>query len=664
MSTEFRLPPLHIQYLKVLFPNLDFGRVRYMVGIPEIIKAPDASTQGAITQQIGSNQQAIYFRESWFEPRPGSLYGSLLCTTEGFLTLVHEHVHVQQIQNSIGGGRILGSWIFNYVTCVVASFSVVGSCFEKEAYDFANRDYPSPGKVTPPAGKVRQGLDDLVNAINKANPPPAPQVDSSAAPFTCEEPFSQFGFPSPSVPFTSPGPNSPGWQDWVNSHLGMIKDQAGCDLNACLAGTVPVVGWLWDAVAIIVGLLVGFATLGGTNIGTLIGVAIGGFLGFVFTGGLGALGGLLFGGGVAVAVGLAGLFLSLLGGILGAVFGAALGGFLGGLLSDLIDLIFGGDSGGQLNIDVSRNQGASYGEKATFERSREQIALAIDQDIIAIGWTGLDAQVNVVTIKTQPPPPAGTKPPTVKKSFEQVNHCGPALAWGDPPPGSAQRPLFVLWQGTDGRLNTKLSPDDGQNWGPTQTIPEPHLPSDFTPGMTFLNGALYVAWQGAGATDVLSIWGSTDGGATFPPALRFFSSVHAMSTSTAALTTDGTNVFLAWSDGDPNLFLYLMTLAPQADKSLTMISITDVQINGVKPRVGSPGHGNAKHGPALTFDVTTWQLALSWVDAENQIHVAYSPDGAAWGGEVVLPGESSRGNSGPGIAFGQQVYLLAWTGQG
>src|SRR5215467_7237530 len=110
MSTEFQLPPLHQQYLQVLFPNLVFGRVRYMVGIPEIIKAQDAATQNAITQQIGSDEQAIYFRESWFEPLPGSLFGRLLCTTEGFLTLVHEHVHVQQIQNSIGGGQILGSW--------------------------------------------------------------------------------------------------------------------------------------------------------------------------------------------------------------------------------------------------------------------------------------------------------------------------------------------------------------------------------------------------------------------------------------------------------------------------------------------------------------------------------------------------------------------------
>lgn len=650
MSTEFQLPSLHRQYLESLFPNLDFSRVRYMVGIPEIIKAPDASTQGAITQQIGSGEQAIYFRESWFEPPPGSLYGRLLCTTDGFLTLVHEHVHVQQIQNSIGGGRILGSWNFNYVTCVVASLSVVGSCFEKEAYDFANRQFP-------PLGKVREGLAALVVAINTALPPPPNMVDPNAAPFTCAAPFSRFGFPSPSIPFDQ-------WDAWVKNYPGMIKPQASCDLNACLSGAIPVVGWIWDFVAILIGLLVGFATVGGANIGTLTGVVIGATLGFVLSGGLGAALGLLFGGGVAIAVGLAGLLLGILGGILGAVFGAALGGFLGGLLSDLLDLIFGGDSGGQLNLEISRDQGVSFHEKATFERSREQIALAIDQDTLAIGWTGLDAQVNVVTIETQPPAPPGTKPPTIKRSFEQVNHCGPALAWGDPPLGLAQRPLFVLWQGTDGRLNTKRSPDNGQTWAATQTIPEPRLPSDFTPGLTYLGGVLYVAWQGAGRTDVLSIWGSTDGGATFPPALRFFASVQASKTSTAALTTDGTNVFLAWSDGDPDLFLHLMTLAQQADMSLAMLSIADVQIGGSKPRVGNPGHGDAKHGPALTFDPITGQLALSWVDAQSQIHVAYSVDGANWSGEIVLPGEFSRGNCGTGLAFGQQDYVLGWTGEG
>ena len=73
---------------------------------------------------------------------------------------------------------------------------------------------------------------------------------------------------------------------------------------------------------------------------------------------------------------------------------------------------------------------------------------------------------------------------------------------------------------------------------------------------------------------------------------------------------------------------------------------------------------NAKHGPALAFDPLTGQFALSWVDAQNRIHVAYSADGVRWVGEIVLPGESSRGNCGTGLAFGQQVYLLAWTGQG
>jgi hypothetical protein len=53
------------------------------------------------------------------------LYGSLLCT--GVTHLVHEYVYVQEIENSIGGGRILGSWNFDYVTCVIASFNVVGS---------------------------------------------------------------------------------------------------------------------------------------------------------------------------------------------------------------------------------------------------------------------------------------------------------------------------------------------------------------------------------------------------------------------------------------------------------------------------------------------------------------------------------------------------------
>ena len=55
---------------------------------------------------------------------------------------------------------------------------------------------------------------------------------------------------------------------------------------------------------------------------------------------------------------------------------------------------------------------------------------------------------------------------------------------------------------------------------------------------------------------------------------------------------------------------------------------------------------NAKHGPALAFDPLTGQFALSWVDAQNRIHVAYSADGVRWVGEIVLPGESSRGNCG------------------
>jgi hypothetical protein len=384
-------------------------------------------------------------------------------------------------------------------------------------------------------------------------------------------------------------------------------------------------------------------TLGGINTGTVVGVGIGGIGGFV----LGAI---------------AGGFLGFLGGILiGALFGflgAFLGGLLGALLQDLFDAIFGGDSGGQLNLESSPDHGLTFANKNSFERSREQMALALSGDRLYIAWTGNDAQVNTLAVSNSFP-----QRHPAKASFEQSNHCGPAIAWDD-----SAGSLWVVWVGTEGHLNIRSVTVEIPAGGGDATFflrPKKTLsaksPADATPGLVAANGFLYLAFvNDPGGT--IRIWRSADHANTWDEPLPIFAATPYQ--GTAALAFGDGRLYLVWIGFGADSPVLLKSFAQDpADGSLSAPHDGAVAIGGVVAA------GNPATGPAVAYG--NGELFVAWTDSTHAMHVAVSSDqGGSFSRETLLNPETSRGNAGPAITFesaaglGPSTLLYGWTGQG
>ncbi|MBZ5490947.1 MAG: hypothetical protein LAO76_08450 [Acidobacteriia bacterium] len=129
MPNAVNLPACLMDCYKVLYPNLDFSRVAFYSGLPTAVSLfsdPDGFTMasGAAIPDI-----RVFIKK--YAP----------CSSENFLTIAHELVHVIQIQGMFGGGRIPGSWTAYYTSRLLncqGRWSTCGNALEKEAYDFAN----------------------------------------------------------------------------------------------------------------------------------------------------------------------------------------------------------------------------------------------------------------------------------------------------------------------------------------------------------------------------------------------------------------------------------------------------------------------------------------------------------------------------------------------
>lgn len=594
---EFRLPDCLASAYQAIYPNIDWTRVHFAVGIPTLLN----KGQPAITQQSYSDQ-TISFRDDVTQD---------FCSEETFLLIAHELVHVLQIQNSLGGGYIPGSWVFNYVTCyTLGGFTdTAGNCYEDEAYLFSNANFDH--------GYSQKGL--LRDAIDSGK---------LALPCTCSSP-SSFGLPAPAMPA----------QQFSDSvvRLHLQKFQAHCDIRRCMGEFFNKLGpfaFLLAPVIFVMALLAMIFTIGGINTGTLVGLGIGGIGGFV----LGAA---------------AGAFLGFLGAILvGALFGflgAFLGGLIGSLLQDLFDAIFGGDSGGGINLVSGNDVALNFpGSRVTFEHTREQVALALGAVNLWVAWAGTDNQVNVMTLQK------GAKPNKV--TFEQINNCGPALAF-DP----SSNALVVCWQGFDGRLNFRLSTDFGLSFNAGKITFGPQGPADATPGILFLNSFLYMAWIGSG--NKLNLWGFSGLWSTSIFQRELSATTFGQGTAAIAAASNG-RVFLAYLDAanaSPVLEVYQQT--PSGD----LIAISKHYIDfGIGPEIADDATG-----PALAYDEVLGRIMISWIGNNNSdIILGFSDDGVTFNTRTVLvrdpkgPSfEQSRGNTGPALLAAGNRIVWVWTGR-
>lgn len=616
MPQEIFPPQCMLDAVKVLLPRVVRSRVRYYVGFETGIDHGQAAT----TLQYGDLQN-IYFRPEWDPtlpcgPNPAAVLVSPPSQLDRFVNFVHEHVHVLQIQNLAAGGSIGGSWATSYVTCWVAGFGDSDgpdNCFEQEAYAFADRS------IQTAAGYVYVGQV-------------AAALQNHTLPLPCQCP--SFGIPQPGnlANFSSQA-----------TQLGLVKTTTSCTIGDCLGAAsarVPVLGLLWAGIAFVIGLVAGFLSAINALSGVGIPLVI---LGGVAGGVLGALAG-----------GALSILLGVLGGFLGALLGSILGGFLASILNSIIDAITGGDSGGGLNLEMSFDLGSSFGSKYTFERTREQVALAVAGQRLWVAWTGLDAQVNVRVVDSMLPTPG-----TFKVSFEQSNHCGPAIAV-DPATGN----LFVAWVGTEGHVNVETVTATAAPGGATvdlnrtnkNTVWVAKSPADATPGLAVVNSTLmFLAWvadpNGPGPA-LIHLWRSRDSGVNWDEAAPSLSAV-TTKTGTAALTLASGQLHLAWAAPDGTLHSQPFDVSASGD--LTPRPVRDVGIALGSATKGGPAVGGG-HG----------ELFVAWTDPHQKMHLARS-DGGPFTDHGFDP-EVSRGNAGPGLVFqdapivSQTALLFAWTG--
>jgi len=258
MPSSISLPPCLMESCKALFPDLDFSRITFYVGMPPTAGSPKGFTMSSGGPGPDIN---IYLRE--YKP----------CSRDTFLTIAHELVHAVQIQGMTGGGHIPGSWGAYYLSHWLGCGGRGSHCeneLEKEAYDFSDGGCDGNGK-----------LNDFIDTEMHG-----------ALPCECSQPW--------------PRPNSVDRTSYAD-HIrkaGLVKKESSVGRTWCSLLNFPLTI-----------LAAGFSVFGFTNLGGAIGSGIG-----VVAGGIigGILGGLL-GGPLGAILGAA--LGAYLGGIIGGAIG-------------------------------------------------------------------------------------------------------------------------------------------------------------------------------------------------------------------------------------------------------------------------------------------------------------------------------------------------------
>jgi hypothetical protein len=586
--------------LQKLYPNLDFSRIQFYQGMP----LPDSlfGDRGGRTIP-GIFGTKIYVHDYSDCPNPGS-------QDESFLTLAHECVHALQAQD-------LGWFGFQmtYLTCFLAGGSQEGggNCLEDEAYSFANGQHQGPAKTD--SGLVRKALNPLSVCLCQA---------TESTPF----PWLQT--------LTRDNPAADG------ALAPLQLAHTACSVSSChpnflqrlLGGWLAVAGTIYPNLGPVsrTGAIIGAAVVG-------VGAAL---LAATVTAGA-------TGGGLLVSF-VAGAAAGFVGFLVGVIFGGIIGGLLGGIvdgIASVFDAIFGGGDdnadSGRINLLFSTDSAHTWANKATFERSRAQPALAFGPTELGIGWIGNDGRPNTVI--------AAANQARKATYDEQSSTSGAGLA-----PFSngyllafrgrddARSPNVALTYG-DNALHRKQTIDVGGPRDSTVTVAQ-GLESVFVAavdsGSQFIIRALEALNDGPGAVQTgFALQDTTDNWGT--PAIAYGSN----------------KLYVAWAGTDPDHHLNVTTI------DLTPSPIGPLYGPWVKHTLPAQGTSGAT-GPALALNDATGVLYLAWIDPGDAVHVAQSSNGFAsvtW--ESIIWGETSRHNAGPGLAVHLDgTVAVAWIGTG
>jgi hypothetical protein len=616
MPQEFFLPDCLSKVYRFLYPTLDWSRIHFFDGMPFPLSLGPQS--GITIASVGFSPDInIYIREGHYYPcSTGPNDGP--AAHESFLLLAHELVHALQIQQMLGNGYIPGSWITKYMTCYLTSLS--SDCsneIEQEAYEYAN------GCPNTYGGQLRLCLDaaglTLVGPCNCSGIPPFQDTRIGAT------------------------PDVQTFLDAIQNSCSLIPKpdaDSTIDVWSCigkLCRKIPVIGCILGFAALVISFLFSF-------------IAIFGLPGLTTTSGrigasAGAITGGIYGGIVGCAFGPVGC---VIGAVVGAIVGAIVGAFVGNIIGGIVDF-FGGLGGGgahSLNLLFSTDDGLSFGNKATLERSSEPPALAFGPlppaAALFLAWTGTDDHLNILRA-----------PPPTKSRFGEANDdCGPAIA-------TAFAQLFMTWQEGDNHLFISPSPGGmpapliGQSFGATLQLPGSSQDSA-SPALAFDTAGqrLYFAW--ADDDGHISISGSSDGANWDPP---FAVGERTVGDGTPALAFGHGKLFLAWTGTDDDHHLNVLALTPSPG------GFTRAQ-----PRNTLPERSSDDAGPALAFGND--RLFLGWTDDDDRVKVATSSNDGInfappWDG-----GEHSSDNAGPALAYMDSgtaatpgLLCLAWVGR-
>ena len=392
------------------FPKLDWSDIRFYDGIPG---AYAVVGQVGLTTGSISGVVRIYVKD--YNPCDKDIT---------FYDLTHELVHAVQIKSQPLPQFFLWKWLTCFFTDGI--FSYYTSCYEKEAEDFA--------KLITNKG---MGLRNPCKCSHSDSPFGnkswfGPELNMNAT----------FGFPAIDAAIKA---------DMTGAYT---KTTTRCSLADCFGDNI--FDYAKGAIALVVSTVVSIA---GTffmegpiaSVTTVVGAAaglIGGFsVGFATGGALGA--------------------------IVGAVIGFIGGAFTLGLLGAIADWIFSfkTPAGGSLNIVESTDQGLTFKGKVTFEKTKEQPALAASEDRLFLGWTGTDDQLNVFV-----------SPDQTKAVFEWSGPCGPALSYN--------AGLYIAWKGKGNDHPNCMSSVDGFNFG-SWFMSLGDGPSQATPGIAVGSSHLF-----------------------------------------------------------------------------------------------------------------------------------------------------------------------------
>jgi hypothetical protein len=304
--------------------------------------------------------------------------------------------------------------------------------------------------------------------------------------------------------------------------------------------------------------------------------------------------------------------------------------------------------------------GVTFGNKVSFDRSCEPMSVSFGQRMqvlatpaadgststiverLAVTWTGLDNQVNLLSLPFDPQAPFKGR-----ATFERSEDCGPAVT-------HIGVRLHFLWQGTDNRLNGVTS-TDGASFVHKRTLPT-ESPDDASPAIAYVNGRAVLTYIG---TDRQINMMSSQNGIDWVNKITLGEEAEEESTVAIAPTDNSGGCAIAWTGTDSDHHINVMQLAVNPT--------TGVIAPGAKVVLNESSATDA--GPALAFG--SGVLHLAWTGRDGMLNLMFSFDGGRTFHRKRVLSEASRDDCGPALTVRESgtpevpdLVVIGWTGTG